>query len=301
MPPVGDRAAGQQSRRGRLSSHTRHGPGARRCLLRWPGDDAPLRLLRPARRPARARAPRLRGAARAAQALRGRGRRARRRAACCWPRPAPAPARRSPTCCRRSTSAGASWSRPAPRTCRSSSSRRTSRSWRRRWAATLNVAVMKGRANYLCLLRLASFSQGRHLPPAGGAAALPGGRGVGAARARPATAPRSRTCPTASSSGARSRPPARTASASRCSLFESCFVTKMRQRALEADIVVVNHHLLCADLAVKDGNYGQVIPDLRHRDPRRGAPDRGRGDALLRRRASPRTASRTCAATSSAS
>jgi ATP-dependent DNA helicase DinG len=34
----------------------------------------------------------------------------------------------------------------------------------------------------------------------------------------------------------------------------------MRQRALEADIVVVNHHLLCADLAVKDGSYGQVIP-----------------------------------------
>ena len=34
----------------------------------------------------------------------------------------------------------------------------------------------------------------------------------------------------------------------------------MRQRALEADIVVVNHHLLCADLAVKDGSYGEVIP-----------------------------------------
>ena len=34
----------------------------------------------------------------------------------------------------------------------------------------------------------------------------------------------------------------------------------MRQRALEADLVVVNHHLLCADLAVKDGSYGQVIP-----------------------------------------
>ena len=45
-----------------------------------------------------------------------------------------------------------------------------------------------------------------------------------------------------------------------CSLFESCFVTRMRQQALEADLVVVNHHLLCADLAVKDGSYGQVIP-----------------------------------------
>ena len=45
-----------------------------------------------------------------------------------------------------------------------------------------------------------------------------------------------------------------------CSLFDACFVTKMRQSALEADVVVVNHHLLCADLAVKDGNYGSVIP-----------------------------------------
>ena len=35
----------------------------------------------------------------------------------------------------------------------------------------------------------------------------------------------------------------------------------MRQRALEADIVVVNHHLLCADLAVKDSGYGEVIPE----------------------------------------
>jgi Rad3-related DNA helicase len=35
----------------------------------------------------------------------------------------------------------------------------------------------------------------------------------------------------------------------------------MRQRALEADLVVVNHHLLCADLAVKAGSYGSVIPD----------------------------------------
>ena len=83
----------------------------------------------------------------------------------------------------------------------------------------LNVAVMKGRANYLCLLRLSSFSKAGTLPPARGAAALPGRRGVGAREPRPATAPRSRTCPTASTSGARSRPPARTASASpaRCS------------------------------------------------------------------------------------
>src|SRR6185436_12840 len=45
-----------------------------------------------------------------------------------------------------------------------------------------------------------------------------------------------------------------------CPDFDPCWVTLMRQRALQADIVVVNHHLLCADLAVKDGSYGGVIP-----------------------------------------
>ena len=35
----------------------------------------------------------------------------------------------------------------------------------------------------------------------------------------------------------------------------------MRQRASESDLVIVNHHLLFADAAVRDGNYGAVIPD----------------------------------------
>ena len=53
------------------------------------------------------------------------------------------------------------------------------------------------------------------------------------------------------------------------------------QRALEADLVVVNHHLLCADLAVKDGSYGSVIPDYDTVDPRRGpSPGRRRHPVL---------------------
>ena len=35
----------------------------------------------------------------------------------------------------------------------------------------------------------------------------------------------------------------------------------MRQRATDADIVIVNHHLFFADLALRGGEYGQVIPD----------------------------------------
>jgi ATP-dependent DNA helicase DinG len=51
---------------------------------------------------------------------------------------------------------------------------------------------------------------------------------------------------------------------SECPRFTDCFVTKMRQRAAECDLVIVNHHLLCADAAVRQSAYGEVIPDCRH-------------------------------------
>ncbi len=45
-----------------------------------------------------------------------------------------------------------------------------------------------------------------------------------------------------------------------CVRYHDCFITRMRQRADDAEIVVVNHHLLCADAAVRQGEYGEVIP-----------------------------------------
>jgi ATP-dependent DNA helicase DinG len=47
----------------------------------------------------------------------------------------------------------------------------------------------------------------------------------------------------------------------KCADFDPCFITRMRQRALDADIVVVNHHLFFADLALRNGMYGTVLPD----------------------------------------
>lgn len=47
----------------------------------------------------------------------------------------------------------------------------------------------------------------------------------------------------------------------KCPEFDACFITRMRQRAQEADIVVVNHHLFFADLSLRNGNYGSVLPD----------------------------------------
>ena len=45
-----------------------------------------------------------------------------------------------------------------------------------------------------------------------------------------------------------------------CPQYDACFVTRMRQRAAESDLVIVNHHLLCADAAVRQSSYGEVIP-----------------------------------------
>ena len=47
----------------------------------------------------------------------------------------------------------------------------------------------------------------------------------------------------------------------KCPDFDACFITRMRGRAQEADIVVVNHHLFFADLSLRNGNYGSVLPD----------------------------------------
>jgi ATP-dependent DNA helicase DinG len=47
----------------------------------------------------------------------------------------------------------------------------------------------------------------------------------------------------------------------KCPDFEPCFLTRMRLRAIGADIVVVNHHLFFADLALRNGAYGAVLPD----------------------------------------
>jgi ATP-dependent DNA helicase DinG len=49
-----------------------------------------------------------------------------------------------------------------------------------------------------------------------------------------------------------------------CPRFGDCFVVRMRQRAAESDVVIVNHHLLCADAAVRQSTFGEVIPRCSH-------------------------------------
>lgn len=49
-----------------------------------------------------------------------------------------------------------------------------------------------------------------------------------------------------------------------CPRYQECFVTRMRQRAAESDLVIVNHHLLCADASVRQSSYGEVIPQTHY-------------------------------------
>src|SRR4249920_423812 len=123
----------------------------------------------------------------------------------------------------------------------------------------LSVAVMKGRGNYLCLLRYKSFGQ---------AGSFRRFDEIPLFRAVEAWAPRTETgdrgevedLPDGADFWREISAASENCIGQSCPDFDACWITRMRQRALEADIVVVNHHLLCADLAVKDGSYGQVIP-----------------------------------------
>ena len=45
-----------------------------------------------------------------------------------------------------------------------------------------------------------------------------------------------------------------------CPQFDDCFLMAARRRAQEADLLVVNHHLLLADMALKEGGFGEVLP-----------------------------------------
>ena len=46
-----------------------------------------------------------------------------------------------------------------------------------------------------------------------------------------------------------------------CPSYKDCFVLKARKKAMDADVVVVNHHLFLADLAIKETGFGELIPE----------------------------------------
>ena len=47
----------------------------------------------------------------------------------------------------------------------------------------------------------------------------------------------------------------------KCTEFGRCFITAMHQRAQEADLIIVNHHLFFADLAIRQDDFGSILPE----------------------------------------
>ncbi|RLW71312.1 MAG: helicase, partial [gamma proteobacterium symbiont of Stewartia floridana] len=45
-----------------------------------------------------------------------------------------------------------------------------------------------------------------------------------------------------------------------CGAYSKCYLVEARKRAQEADLVVINHHLLCADMALKEEGFGELLP-----------------------------------------
>lgn len=121
----------------------------------------------------------------------------------------------------------------------------------------VRVALLKGRANYVCRHRLAKAQQqpaGRHEVVQLAAlqqwlARTDSGelQESGALRDDDALWPRVSST-------------AENCLGSRCDAFEQCFVVKARRAAQAADLLVVNHHLLFADFVLKEEGFGQILP-----------------------------------------
>jgi ATP-dependent DNA helicase DinG len=123
------------------------------------------------------------------------------------------------------------------------------------------ATYMKGRANYLCLHRLDQIND--NIGPAAYDVFLPIVR-EWAAKTETGDRAELQDLPEDVPFWNDVSATAETCLGTECRRYEECFVTKMRQRAAESDVVIVNHHLLCADAAVRKNNFGEVIPACNH-------------------------------------
>jgi ATP-dependent DNA helicase DinG len=132
---------------------------------------------------------------------------------------------------------------------------------RRAIGSPASVAVLKGRSNYLCPQRFEQLLvQGRLSDRAEV-------KELAALRAwAPTTASGDLAEVTALAEDSGLLPRVTSTSdnclGSRCPRLSECFVAKARRKAQEADVVVVNHHLLLADMVLKEEGFGALLPDF---------------------------------------
>jgi ATP-dependent DNA helicase DinG len=114
----------------------------------------------------------------------------------------------------------------------------------------LRVCYMKGRNNYLCRHKLLAL---RSQPILTGLEEIDQYQQIAAWEQTTETGDRSEISGLPESSPLWSKLDARSDAClgSTCPDYRRCFITEMRRRALESDIIIVNHHLFFADLAVK--------------------------------------------------
>jgi ATP-dependent DNA helicase DinG len=125
--------------------------------------------------------------------------------------------------------------------------------------AKLKTALLKGRANYLCLYRLdQAVREGTTLERAQ-SAQLATIR-AWSARTRRGDRMELAEVPEESPLWPRVTSTPENCLGVECPFFDDCHVVKARREALEADLVVVNHHLLFADLALKQEGFGEILP-----------------------------------------
>jgi len=119
----------------------------------------------------------------------------------------------------------------------------------------LRVCYMKGRANYLCRHKLVTLQT---QPILSGLEEIDQYRQISAWEQTTETGDRSELSGMPESSPLWNKLDARTEAClgSTCPDYRRCFITEMRRKAMESDIIIVNHHLFFADLSVKQEAAG---------------------------------------------
>ena len=122
----------------------------------------------------------------------------------------------------------------------------------------LRVCYMKGRANYLCRKKLYDLTE---QPVLSGLEEIEQYRAIAAWEKETQTGDRAElaSLPEASALWHKLDARAETCLGQKCSSWEKCFITEMHRRAMESDIIIVNHHLFFADLAIKQAS--EYAPD----------------------------------------
>jgi ATP-dependent DNA helicase DinG len=129
----------------------------------------------------------------------------------------------------------------------------------------LNVCYMKGRANYLCKKKLYDLTD---QPVLSGLEEIEHYRAIAAWEKTTQTGDRAElaSLPEASALWHKLDARAETCLGQKCSAWEKCFITEMHRRAMESDIIIVNHHLFFADLAIKqqaeDAPDAGILPEV---------------------------------------